>query len=213
MTLGLGAGWQEREHDNFGWDLLEVEARFERFKEGLETITRLLESDEPVDFEGQYYQLDGAILLPRPARSGGPPILIGGNGMQKTLPLAAQYAQEWNGVFLSPDEFSKRNRRLNELLDSQGRDRSTVRRSVMTGCIFGTSEAQVIEKVNNRTGGKRTAGELRQRGLVVGTSAPIVDQLGQLNEAGVQRVMLQWLDLDDLDGLEAMATGVLSQLK
>lgn len=83
----------------------------------------------------------------------------------------------------------------------------------MTGCIFGTSEAQVIEKVNNRTGGKRTAGELRQRGLVVGTSAPIVDQLGQLNEAGVQRVMLQWLDLDDLDGLEAMATGVLSQLK
>lgn len=213
LTLGLGAGWQEREHHNFGWDLLDVEARFERFQEGLEVITRLLQSDQPVDFEGRYYRLNDAILLPRPQRSAGPPILIGGNGMQMTLPLAAQYAREWNGIFLSPQEFSRRSRRLDELLASHGREPSQMRRSMMTGCIFGTSEAQVNDKVDARTGGKRTAHELRQRGLAVGTSSQIVDQLGHLDQAGVHRVMLQWLDLDDLDGLEAMATGVLAQLK
>lgn len=213
LTLGLGAGWQEREHHNFGWDLLEIEARFERFQEGLEVITRLLQSDQPVDFEGRYYRLNDAILLPRPHRSAGPPILIGGNGMQMTLPLAAQYAHEWNGVFLSPQEFSTRSRHLDELLASRGREPSQMRRSVMTGCIFGTSAAQVDDKVDARTGGKRTAHELRQRGLAVGTPSQIVDQLGHLDQAGVHRVMLQWLDLDDLDGLEAMATGVLSQLK
>lgn len=213
LTLGLGAGWQEREHRKFGWDLLDVEARFERFQESLEVVTRLLESDQPVNFEGRYYQLREAILLPRPGRTNGPPILVGGNGMQMTLPLAARYAQEWNGVFLSTDEFSRRSRRLDELLKSHGRDPSQVRRSIMTGCIFGTSEAQVIEKVRDRTGGKRTAEELRQRGLAIGTSGQIVDQLGRLADAGVQGVMLQWLDLDDLAGLEAMANGVLSQLK
>jgi hypothetical protein len=58
-----------------------------------------------------------------------------------------------------------------------------------------------------RTGGKRTAADLRQNGAVVGAAAQVVDQLGKLAEAGVQRVMLQWLDLDDLDGIEALARG------
>ncbi len=54
LILGLGAGWQEREHANYGWDLLEVAPRFARFAEGLEVITRLLHSDEPVDFYRDY---------------------------------------------------------------------------------------------------------------------------------------------------------------
>src|SRR5512134_2709239 len=85
LVLGLGAGWQQREHGLFGFDLLEPEARFNRFKEGREVVTRLLQSDEPVMFEGQYYQLRGATLLPRPQRPGGPRILVGGNGVRRTL--------------------------------------------------------------------------------------------------------------------------------
>lgn len=80
LTLGLGAGWQEREHANYGWELLDVAARFARFEEGLEVITRLLQSDMPVDFTGAYYRLRDAILLPRPARPGGPPSSSGGTG-------------------------------------------------------------------------------------------------------------------------------------
>ncbi|HEX7976515.1 MAG TPA: LLM class flavin-dependent oxidoreductase, partial [Anaerolineales bacterium] len=57
LTLGLGAGWEEREHRNFGWDLLDVPQRFARFEEGLEVVSRLLNSDQPVNFEGKYYHL------------------------------------------------------------------------------------------------------------------------------------------------------------
>ncbi|MDP2975334.1 MAG: LLM class flavin-dependent oxidoreductase, partial [Anaerolineales bacterium] len=67
LTLGLGAGWQEREHHLVGFDLLDMKSRFARFEEGLEVITRLLKSDAPVTSEGKYYQLRGATLLPRPA--------------------------------------------------------------------------------------------------------------------------------------------------
>ena len=68
LVLGLGAGWNEREHHLFGFELLEPGARFERFNEGMEVVTRLLQSDEPVTFDGRFYQLRGATLQPRPER-------------------------------------------------------------------------------------------------------------------------------------------------
>ena len=205
LTLGLGAGWQEREHDHFGWDLLDVPRRFQRLEEGLEVITRLLNSDTPVDFSGEFYRLKEAILLPRPQRRGGPPILIGGNGPKRTLPLVVKYASEWNAVYIPPDEFAKRNRQLNEMLAANGRAPSSVRRSLMTGCYFGRDEAEVQMKL-----GKRSRDDLRKQGVVIGTAAEVMDQLGEYARVGVQRIMLQWLDLDDLDGLEAMAKSVVA---
>ncbi len=71
MILGLGAGWQQREHHLFGFDLGDVPTRMARFEEGLEVVTRLLNSDEPVTYESRFFQLRGATLLPRPQRPGG----------------------------------------------------------------------------------------------------------------------------------------------
>ncbi len=209
LTLGLGAGWQEREHDHFGWDLLDLPERFARFEEGLEVITRLLGSHTPVDFSGQYYRLHEAILLPRPARPSGPPILIGGNGEKRTLPLAARYAQEWNAVFVPPEGFRRLNALLERLLAAQGRASTSLRRSLMTGLVFGEDAAAVESKVAARTHGQRTAADLLQRGMVVGDPEQVRQQLAQFQQAGVQRIMLQWLDLDDLDGLNALAKAVL----
>ncbi|MCI0395653.1 MAG: LLM class F420-dependent oxidoreductase [Chloroflexi bacterium] len=212
LTLGVGAGWQQREHHNYGWELLDVPGRFARFEEGLEVITRLLHSDQPVDFQGRFYRLHEAILLPRSLRPGGPPILIGGNGQTRTLPLVARYASEWNGVFLTPARFADLNSRLDELLVAQGRRPEDARRSVMVGTEFGRDTAEVTRKVAARTAGRETPATLREKGLVVGVPGEVVEQLKQYEAAGVQRIMLQWLALDDLDGLEALAQTVLPQL-
>jgi F420-dependent oxidoreductase-like protein len=212
LTLGLGAGWQEREHTNYGWDLLDIQGRFARFEEGLEVITRLLNSDEAIDFAGKFYELNKAILLPRPLRTGGPPILIGGNGPKRTLPLVSRYASEWNGVFLSITDIKERITKLDELIIKQNRKPEDVLRSMMTGCIFGKNDVEVLRKVEERTKGKSSLEDLQKRGLAVGTASEIVDQLSRMSEAGIQRVMLQWIDLEDLDGLEAMASGVLPQV-
>lgn len=209
LHLGLGAGWQAREHTNYGWDLLDVPERFNRFEEGLEVITRLLHSDTPVDLEGEYYHLQDAILLPRPQRPGGPPILIGGNGPHRTLPLVARYAAEWNAVYVTPARFAELSARLDELLAEAGRAPGDVRRSLMTGILFGRDQAEVDSKLRERD---RTAEALRAVGMTVGTGSAVVDQLGDWAAAGVGRVMLQWLDLDDLDGLAALAAAVLPQM-
>jgi F420-dependent oxidoreductase-like protein len=206
LTLGVGAGWQEREHRIFGFDLLDKDARFDRFEEGLLVILSLLKRDMAVDFEGKYYRLEGALLMPAPQRPGGPPLLIGGNGERRTLVLAARYADEWNAVYIPLDEWKRLNARLDEMLKVQGRPPEAVRRSLMTGLRFGRTAKELEEKLMKEV---RTKEELRKEGVIVGVGEEVREQLGELEKAGLQRVMLQWLDLDDLRGLRALAKAVL----
>ncbi|MCB0062202.1 MAG: LLM class flavin-dependent oxidoreductase, partial [Caldilineaceae bacterium] len=157
-------------------------------------------------FDGDFYQLKEAILLPRPARAGGTRVLIGGNGEKRTLPLVARYANEWNGVFIPPARYAELNRRLTTLLEEQGRNPQEVRRSLMTRVVFGRDEHMLQAQLDEMG---TTADAARERGIVVGTGSAVQEQLGKLAEAGVQRVMLQWMALDDLDGLAALANTVL----
>ena len=206
LILGMGAGWNKREHQLFGFELLEPKSRFDRFEEGMQVVTRLLQSDEPVTFQGQYYQLRGATLLPRPARPGGPRILIGGNGVRRTLTYVARYASEWNCVSLLPDKFAGLNARLSEMLVKADRDPASVRRSMMTGCVFGKDDAALQRKI--RFYGK-TLQDVQQGGAIGGSVTAIQEQLHALEQVGLQRIMLQWLDLDDLESLEVLAKGIL----
>ena len=206
LTLGLGAGWQDREHTTFGFELLDVKSRLDRFEEGVEVVTQLLRSDDPVNFEGTYYQVRGGMLLPHPQRKDGPRILIGGKGEKRTLPLAAQFADEWNCVMLTPEAFSKKNTVLENLITSAGRKPELVRRSLMTPCIFGKDEESLNEKISEY---ETTIEDLQGYGIITGNANAVKEQLQKLEEAGVQRIMLQWLALDDMDGLEALAKAVL----
>ncbi len=95
MVLGVGTGWMEREHTMFGYELGDTPTRFTRLQEGLEVVTRLLRSEVPVSFDGRFFRLREAVL-PGPRRPGGPPIMIGGSGPQRTLPLVARFAGVWN---------------------------------------------------------------------------------------------------------------------
>ena len=167
-------------------------------------MTRLLRKNGPVSFDGEFYRLREAVLMPRSPRPGGPPIVIGGNGPRRTLPLAARYADEWNAVFVTPERFAELDARLDESLQETGRPREQVRRTLMTRVVFGRTDADVERKL-----GGKPADELRARGIIVGTAPEVTERLGRLDEAGVQRVMLQWLEPDDVEGLEAMAQSVL----
>lgn len=206
LRLGLGAGWQEREHEAFGFDLLDTDRRFARFEEGLEVVTRLLRSDEPVTFDGEFYRLREAEISPRP-RSG-VPIVIGGNGPRRTLPLAARYADEWNAVFLTPERFAELSSRLDELLEESGRSPGEVRRTLMTRVVFGRDAAEVERKL-----GRQSREAADAAGIVTGSADEVSSRLGALSEAGVQRVMLQYMETDDMDSLEEISRSVLPQLR
>lgn len=201
FRLGLGAGWQEREHREFGFELGSLKTRFDRFEEALQVITLLLRSDEPVTFEGEFYRLENALLLPRPRRAGHPPITIGGKGPKRTLPLTARYADEWNGVGIPADHFKRLSAHLDDLLREEGRSPNAVRRTLMTRVVIGRDQEQVDQRR-----GEATVDELRERGVLIGTPDEIREQLRELEAAGVEIVMLQWLEgLDDIEGIQFLA--------
>lgn len=129
LVLGLGAGWQQREHENYGIPFADFTTRFRTLTDALEIGQRLLATTDPVTFEGRSLRVKDAVLLPRPTRR--LPILIGGNGPKRSLPLAAKYADEWNGVFIDVDAYRQRNQLLDELIIKQGRDPKSVKRSFM----------------------------------------------------------------------------------
>jgi F420-dependent oxidoreductase-like protein len=170
LQFGIGAGWQAREHTNYGYVLGSVPERAARFREAVQIIAHLLRSDAPLTFDGTYYQLHEAVLLPRPARPGGPKLVVGGSGRKVTMPLAARYADEWNGGSRTPELFKELNAYLDSLLDQAGRPRSAVRRTTMRSFEY--------DSLDN-----------------------LRDQIAAFAEAGVQRVMLQWFDLDNLRGI------------
>ncbi len=208
LSLGLGAGWHEGEHRMFGIPFYDRATRFEMFADALEVTRLLLEGDGPATYHGKHFSLENALLLPKPKRK--TPVLIGGNGPNKTLPLVARYADEWNGVFINPPTYRERNARLNELLAERGRPAHAVRRSIMTRVEYARDDSELAARVQ---AAGRSQAELVEHGLLVGTAAQIVDQIGAFAEAGVQRFMLQWLDQDDIDRLEHMAARVLPQVQ
>lgn len=214
LYYGMGAGWQEREHANFGIPFYDFPTRYAMLEDELEITTRLFNSDAPVTYEGTHFSVKDAILLPRPKKAGGPTILIGGNGPKRTLPLAAKYAKEWNAVFLTLETWKERTALLDDLLIAEGRQPGDVVRSMMTGVIFASDENALkakLEEMNAKSDKEVTVESLRERGMMVGTPAMLVDQIGPFFEAGLSRVMLQWIDLDDMDGLEGLAKGVVTQ--
>lgn len=205
--MGLGAGWQKREHRSFGFNLLEMRERFARFEEGVQVVKLLLQSDEPVSFDGSFYHLEDAVLLPRPARAGGPPIVIGGNGEKRTMPLAAHYADEWNSVFVTPDRFAELSQHLDGLLAKEGRAPDSMRKTLMHRVTLGTTDLDVARK----TEGMDVA-SLKERGALIGTPNEVVEGLLAFEAVGVQRIMAQLADMTDLDGVELLGTRVIPQL-
>jgi F420-dependent oxidoreductase-like protein len=208
LRLGVGAGWNEREHRSFGFELGDLDARFARLEDSLNVLRQLTRSSEPSSYEGEYFSIRDAYLQPRSPRPEGLPIVIGGNGPRRTLPLVAKYADEWNAVYLSLPDFQDRSAKLDELLAGVGREPASLKRTLMTRGLIGRTEAELIAKEDP----ERIQSQ-RARGGIVGTPNEIVDILGRYAEGGVQGVQLQWLDMDDISGLELIASDVLPQLR
>ena len=223
MILGVGTGWEEREHQLFGFDLGDIPTRLARLEEGLEVITQLLQSSEPVTYEGHFFQLRGATLLPRPQRPGGPPILIGGNGLQRILPLVARYAEVWNGQLLTPQEFQERSARLDVLLSEVGRSRDSVKRTLYGWLHFG----RTMEELDQVLSWRHEFPELAHRSLdeviqvlrtpqwlnrLVGTPEMLVEQIQAYAAAGVEELILVWFDQDNIEALRGFAESILPRV-
>ena len=199
LLLGVGAGWNENEHKIFDIPFYTERQRFDRLEAGIKTMREIWSK-----------------TFPKPGRN--PiPLLIGGKGMKRTLPLAAREATEWNLSKLDAETFRERSAALDQSCRNIGRDPSTIKRSVMTTYIIGRDQEERREralKLGEVMGSLKgqdadqVLETMRPRAFV-GTPAEIANQMREHASLGVDLFMLQHFALDDRDALRLIAEEVL----
>ena len=129
LEFGLGAGWAENEHTMLGLPFGTKGDRADWLEEACQVI-RSLWTEQRTSFQGDHYQLTGAIGEPKPVQQPHPPIWIGGSGRQRTLRITARYADVWNAAGGSPEEVAEVSAVLDRRCAEIGRDPAQIRRSV-----------------------------------------------------------------------------------
>jgi F420-dependent oxidoreductase-like protein len=121
LELGIGAGWNEDESRAYGIELGTVKERMDRFEEACQVLVGLL-SQETTDVDGRFYRLQSARNEPKGPQRPHPPICMGGSGEKRTLRITAKYADHWNFVIGTPEEFARKRDVLASHCADIGRD-------------------------------------------------------------------------------------------
>jgi alkanesulfonate monooxygenase SsuD/methylene tetrahydromethanopterin reductase-like flavin-dependent oxidoreductase (luciferase family) len=196
LVVGLGLGWNAREHTSFGIAFPPAAQRAQRLADGIQLLRRMLAGRDV-------------------------PILIGGMGSKWTLPLVARCADEWNLTTASVEVYRERSQEVARLCQQVGRDPATIRRSVAVGCLVGRDTGDVLDRARRiQTCVPPLAGidpravpeAARAMGWVAGTCETAVTVLRALVEAGVDRAILGYYDFADTSMLELIAAEVLPRV-
>jgi F420-dependent oxidoreductase-like protein len=148
-VLGLGAAWNEEEHVAFGYYFPPVKERMDRLEEGLAIARAMFRGEQPT-INGRYYQVQSVINSPLPVQPGGPRIMVGGGGEQRTLRIAAGYADITHWFPLGLPVLKHKDELLVRYCADIGRDSSTIERAMNSPVVItGDAERrrQLLERV------------------------------------------------------------------
>ncbi|MBB2992650.1 F420-dependent oxidoreductase-like protein [Mycolicibacterium iranicum] len=173
--LGIGTGWFELEHDQLGYEFGTFTDRFNKLGEALQIILPMIEGERPT-FTGKYYRVQEAMANPRFRDH--IPLMIGGSGEKKTIPLAARHFDHLN-VIAGFDELSKKLDVVKQKCEEIDRDPATLETSMLVGALVG--EGLSVDMVPD---------DFKQR-MVAGTVEQIAEQVKEkVLDAGIDGVIL-----------------------
>jgi F420-dependent oxidoreductase-like protein len=214
LDLGLGAGWNEYEHRMFGVPFPPLRERMDRL-EAAARVVRALGEGRPVTLAQPHYPLEQAQSHPTPA-GGRLRLVIGGRGERRTLRIVAELADEWNVTRVDPAGFRAKREVLARHCAGLGRDPETISRSLMIPLAIGRDPAEVARRIAAARAvfPALPADEAgwQAASFLAGSPERIAADLFGWAAAGVQRVLLQVLDQDDIAALELFARTVLPSL-
>ena len=177
VILGIGAGWNVREHEAYGWDFPSMKERQDRLEEACELIHKLLTAERFVDFEGKYYRLKQAPFAPKGVKRK-IPVMVGGTGPKRTLRTLAMYGDIMNAI-CGPEDLKRHWGILEAHCEAVGRDPSEIKRSVHVPMriVRDEKEAERIRRGNTWT--------------MIGPPQYVIDRCGAFIDAGVDEFCLQ----------------------
>lgn len=221
VQMGIGGGWYEHEWRAYGYGFPSAGVRLARLDEGVQ-IMRAAWRDGVVSFDGKHYQVDGAIVQPKPLQTGGIPLWIAGGGEKVTLRIAAKYAQYTN--FTSePDGFAHKSEVLQQHCREVGTDYDGIVRSANFNVVIGDSEADVAARIARvRERQVAVAHEAAVDAMVknltspdsaCGTTEQVVSKLQKIKDLGCEYAILYFPEAAyDRSSIEAFEREVIPAL-
>jgi F420-dependent oxidoreductase-like protein len=201
LDFGIGAGWYEEEYVAYGYPYPGAHERLERLHEAVEIILSMWTQEE-ANFEGTYYQVRGAINQPKGVQKPRIPLLIGGGGEKVTLRLVAQYADACN-VGGDIPTIKHKLAVLKQHCEQLGRDYEHIKRTALIDfCVIAETEAGVLAKLTPQE--RDNVEELRQTWLI-GTPEQIRERLAEYEEAGIQELIVRFVDAAKLESVRLFA--------
>ncbi len=177
VVLGLGSGWQENEHQQYGLPFYTVAERLQRLDEACAVI-KALYTQTSANFDGRFYQLKNASLEPKPVQQ--PlPLLIGGGGEQVTLKITAKWADEWN-VWGTPATLKQKMAILDGHCKAMGRDPKSIKRSAVA-LLFMSDDAVYLERMR---------GTKMQQATIIGTAEEVAATVAEYAALGVDELIV-----------------------
>ncbi|WP_150238166.1 LLM class F420-dependent oxidoreductase [Nocardiopsis quinghaiensis] len=184
--LGVGAGWYEEEAVGLGIPFPPLSQRFDMLEETIQICLRLWEEEDEAPYEGAHHRLERPLSRPLPVTRPHPPIMVGGQGERRTLPLVAKYADACN-LYPTPD-LPDRLDTLRRLCDEAGRDYEEIEKTCIMEFDVGRDGSRAGELVS-QLGGLAELGVTTAIGIL-----PSDDPLGHV-ELVAEHVLPKVLDL------------------
>jgi len=221
VQMGIGGGWYEHEWRAYGYGFPSAGVRLARLDEGVQ-IMRDAWRDGRVTFAGKHYQVDGAIVAPKPLQDGGPPMWIAGGGEKVTLKIAAKYAQYTNFT-AEPEGFRHKSQVLADHCRDVGTDYDAIVRSANFNAVIGESEpdiedrfarlrARLIRKTNEAAL-DAMLNNVRSPDSATGTPEQVVEKLQRMRDLGCQYAILYFPEAAyDRSGIELFEQKVIPAL-
>ena len=221
VQMGIGGGWYEHEWRAYGYGFPSAGVRLARLDEGVQ-IMRDAWRDGKVSFAGKHYQVDGAIVAPKPLQSDGIPLWIAGGGEKVTLKIAAKYAQYTN--FTSdPEGFAHKSEVLEAHCKDVGTDYGAIMRSANFNGVVGSSEAEVADRVERIRARQITKADpaavdamlstITSPDSAAGTPEQIVERLTRMQALGCEYAILYFPEAAyDRSGIELFEREVIPAL-
>ena len=201
LNLGIGAGWYEHEYLAYGYPFPDTRERLRRLGEAIQVILAMWTQDEAT-FEGTYYQVKGAINQPKGVQKPHIPLLIGGGGEKVTLRLVAQYGDACN-IGGDIETIKHKLAVLKHHCEELGRDYESIRRTILIDhCAIAETEEAALAKLTPRQ--LNNLEELRQTQLI-GTPTMIRKRLAEYEEAGIQEIIIRFVDATRLESIRLFA--------
>ena len=188
LILGLGAAWQQNEHEAYGIPFYTVGERLARLDEACQVL-KALWTQERSTFKGRYYQLADAPLAPKPVQRPHPELMIGGGGEKVTLKIVARHADHWN-VWGGPATLARKGRILDDYCRAAGRDPKTLTRSAVMPLLLTEDPAEVEKLKTTVTRRMGMAPEVADDVLLAGSARAVSDKLARLRTAGVDTLFV-----------------------